>query len=215
VAPQVTALKAAGAQVVVSFSVPAFTALLRLLSLKLNFSPQLVVSDVGSDPITLAGLLESFAKQGGATVSGNALTQGIITDGYLPSLGSTGNSWIQLFTKIHNQYIPKLPMDGNVLYGLSVGYTFVQAMLKAGRNPTRQDLVNAINKGMPQGVAVAPYAYSSSDHNGITGAYMAVINNGVLVPTGPVQVTDTSPTGAITTYTGGQPTAPASGIPSP
>src|SRR6202035_775192 len=81
VAPQVTALKAAGAQVVVSFSVPAFTALLKLTSLKLNFSPQLAVSDVGSDPITLAGLLESCAKQGGATVQGNALTQGIITDG--------------------------------------------------------------------------------------------------------------------------------------
>src|ERR1700735_1952017 len=62
IAPQATALKAAGAHVVVSFSVPAFTALLRLTSLKLSFAPQLVVSDVGSDPITLAGLLESFAK---------------------------------------------------------------------------------------------------------------------------------------------------------
>ena len=41
VAPQVTALKAAGAQVVVSFSVPAFTALLKLGMLKLNFNPQL------------------------------------------------------------------------------------------------------------------------------------------------------------------------------
>ena len=215
VAPQVTALKAAGAQVVVSFSVPAFTALLRLNSLKLNFSPQLVVSDVGSDPITLAGLLESFAKQGGATVSGNALTQGIITDGYLPSLGETSNSWIKLMTMIHSKYLTKYPMDGNVAYGIAVGYTFVQAMLKAGRNPTRQDLINAVNGGLPQGVSVAPYAYSSSNHNGITGAYMAVIKNGALVPTGPVQVTDTSPTGAVTTYTGGQPAAPASGIPSP
>jgi branched-chain amino acid transport system substrate-binding protein len=215
VAPQVTALKAAGAQVVVSFSVPAFTALLKLTSLKLSFSPQLVVSDVGSDPITLAGLLQAFAKQGGATVSGNALTQGIITDGYLPSLGSSSNSWIQLFTKVHSQYIPKLPMDGNVEYGLAVGYTFVQAMLKAGRNPTRMDLVNAINGGISQGVAVAPYAYSSSDHNGITGAYMAVIKNGALVPTGPVQVTDDSPTGAITSDSTAQPSAPASGIPSP
>ena len=215
VAPQVTALKAAGAQVVVSFSVPAFTALLRLTSLKLNFSPQLVVSDVGSDPITLAGLLEAFAKQGGATVSGNALTQGIITDGYLPSLGSTSNSWIQLFTKIHSQYVPKLPLDGNVLFGMAVGYTFVQAMLKAGRNPARQDLVNAINGGLPQGVSVAPYAYSATNHNGITGAYMGVIKNGALVPAGPVQVTDTTPAGAITTYTAAQPPAPASGIPSP
>ncbi len=215
VAPQVTALKAAGAQVVVSFSVPAFTALLRLISLKLNFAPQLVVSDVGSDPITLAGLLEAFAKQGGATVSGNALTQGIITDGYLPSLGDTSNSWIKLMTMIHNKYLAKYPLDGNVAYGIAVAYTFVQAMLKAGRNPTRQDLINAINGGLPQGFSVAPYAYSSTDHNGITGAYMAMINNGALVPTGPVQVTDDSPTGAITTYTGGQPSAPASGIPSP
>ena len=215
VAPQMTALKAAGAQVVVSFSVPAFTALLELNNLKLSYSPQLVVSDVGSDPITLAGLLESFAKQGGATVSGNALTQGIITDGYLPTLGDTSNSWIKLFTKIHNKYIPSLPMDGNVLYGMAAAYTFVQAMLKAGRNPTRQDLVSAINGGLPQAVAVAPYAYSATDHNGITGAYMAVIQNGVLVKTGPVQVTNTSPDGAITTYSTAQPSAPASGIPSP
>ena len=57
---------------VVSFSIPAFTALLKLNSLKLGFSPTLVVSNVGSDPITLSGLLESFAKQGGATVNGNA-----------------------------------------------------------------------------------------------------------------------------------------------
>jgi hypothetical protein len=215
VEPQVTALKAAGAQVVVSFAVPAFEALLQLNSLKLSFSPQLVVSDVGSDPITLAGLLQSFAKQGGATVSGNELTQGIITDGYLPTLGDTGNSWIKLFTKIHNQYIPSLPMDGNVLFGMAVGYTFVQAMLKAGRNPTRQDLVSAINGGLPQGVAVAPYAYSSANHDGITGAYVGVIKNGVLVQTGPVQVTNTSPTGPITTYSTAQPAAPASGIPSP
>ena len=137
VGPQVAALKAAGAQVVVSFTVPAFTALLRLNSLKLGFAPALVVSNVGSDPITLAGLLEAFAKQGGATVSGNALTEGIITDGYAPTLGDPSNSWIALFKKIHDQYIPKLPFDGNVLYGEAVGYTFVQAMLKAGRNPTR------------------------------------------------------------------------------
>jgi ABC-type branched-subunit amino acid transport system substrate-binding protein len=214
VAPQVTALKAAGAQVVVSFSVPAFTALLKLTSLKLSFNPQLVVSDVGSDPITLAGLLAAFAKNTKAGF-GNSLTQGIITDGYLPSLGETSNTWIQLFTKVHSQYIPKLPMDGNVAYGLAVGYTFVQAMLKAGRNPTRQDLVNAINGGLPQGASVAPYAYSSSNHNGITGAYMAVVKNGALSPIGPVQVTDTAPAGAITTYSTTQPPAPASGIPSP
>ncbi len=215
IAPQVAALRASGAQVVVSFSIPAFTALLKLNTLKLGYSPTLVVSNVGSDAITLSGLLESFAKQGGATVNGNALTNGIITDGYLPTLGDMSNSWIALFSKIHQQYDPKTPFDGNVLYGEAVAYTFVQAMLKAGRNPTRQDLVSAIEGGLPQGPAVAPYAYSSTDHSGITGAYMGVIKNGALVQEGPVLTTDTSTTGAITTYTGTEQQASASGIPSP
>ena len=88
IAPQVAALRASGAQVVVAFSVPAFTALLKLNSLKLGFSPTLVVSDVNNDVYTLAGLLQSFAKQGGATVNGSQLTDGIITDGYLPVLST-------------------------------------------------------------------------------------------------------------------------------
>jgi branched-chain amino acid transport system substrate-binding protein len=214
VAPQVAALKAAGVQVVVAFSVPAFTALLKLTSLKLGFNPQLVVSDVGADPITLGGLLEAFAKKAGTTVSGNQLTQGIITDGYLPSLAGN-NSWIALFKKIHDTYIPKLPFDGNVLYGEAVGYTFVQAMLKAGRNPTQADLINAINGGLPQGPSVAPFAYSSSDHDGITGAYIGVIKNGAIVPQGHVLVTDNTPTGAVSDFMTAQPPAPSSGIPSP
>jgi branched-chain amino acid transport system substrate-binding protein len=204
------ALKASGAQVVIAFAVPAFMALLRLSELSLSYSPQLVSSDVGSDPITLAGLLNSFAKKSGSF--GTSLIQGIITDSYLPSLGSN-DSWIALFTKIHNQYIPNLPMDGNVLYGMSVGYTFVQALFKAGRNPSRQDLVNAVNSGLPQGVSVAPYAYSASDHDGITGAYIAEVENGVLVALGPVQVTDNTPTGPVTTDSTPQPPAPSSGIP--
>jgi ABC-type branched-subunit amino acid transport system substrate-binding protein len=215
IAPQVAALRASGAQVVVSFSIPAFTALLKLNSLKLGFNPQLVVSDVGSDPITLSGLLESFAKQGGAKVNGDQLINGIITDGYLPSTSQASNSWIQLFTKVKDQYDPKAPLDGNVLYGEAVGYTFVQAMFKAGRNPTRADLTSAIESGLPSGPSEAPYAYSSSDHAGITGAYMGVITNGQLVQQGSVLVTDTSATGAITAYTGAEQQAPASGIPSP
>jgi ABC-type branched-subunit amino acid transport system substrate-binding protein len=215
IGPQVAALRTAGAQVVVSFSIPAFTALLKLSSLKLGYSPTLVVSNVGSDPITLTGLLEAFAKQGGAKVNGSQLINGIISDGYLPTLGAVNNSWIALFKKVHDQYDPKAPFDGNVLYGEAVGYTFVQAMFKAGRNPTRADLVSAIQHSLPQGPAVAPYAYSSSDHSGITGAYVGVIQNGQLVQQGSVLTTDTSASGAITAFTGTEQQAPASGIPSP
>ena len=215
IGPAVAALRASGAQVVVSFAIPAFNALLKLGSLKLGFNPTLVASNVGTDAITLSGLLETYAKQGGAKVNGNQLINGIITDGYLPALGSTDNSWITLFKKVHDQYDAKAPFDGNVLYGEAVGYTFVQAMFKAGRNPTRADLVTAIQNGMPQGPAVAPYSYSSSDHMGITGAYMGVIQNGQLVQQGSVLTTDASASGAISTYSGSEQQAPASGIPAP
>jgi ABC-type branched-subunit amino acid transport system substrate-binding protein len=213
IGPAVAALKAAGAQVVVSFAIPAFNALFKLASLKLSFSPTLVASNVGTDPLTLGGLLEAYAKQGGAKVNGNALTQGIITDSYLPTLGNTGNSWIALFKKVHDTYDAKAPFDGNVLYGEAVAYTFVQAMMKAGKNPTRADLVNAIAGGLPQGSSVAPYNYSATDHGGMTGAYIGVIKNGVLVQQGPVWVTDTTPAGAVTQFTGTQPAAPSSGMP--
>src|SRR6201994_3413919 len=89
IAPAVAALHAAGAQVIVSFSIPAFTALLKLNSLKLGYNPTLVVSDAGSDPITLGGLVTAYAKQGGATVNGNQLINGIISDSYLPALATS------------------------------------------------------------------------------------------------------------------------------
>ena len=205
------ALKASKAQVVVAFAVPAFMALLRLSELSLGFNPTNVSSDVGSDPITLTGLLNTFAKKSGTFGSG--LIQGIITDSYLPTLGDSGNSWIALFKKIHDTYDAKAPFDGNVLYGEAVGYTFVQAMIKAGKNPTRAGVVKAIEGGLAQGASVAPYDYSASDHGGMMGAFIGVIKNGAIVQQGPVMTTDTTATGAVTPFTGTQPAAPASGMP--
>jgi hypothetical protein len=50
---------------------------------------------------------------------------------------------------------------------------------------------------------------------GITGAYVGVIQNGQLVQQGQILTTDASASGAITTYSGSEQQAPASGIPSP
>jgi len=214
IAPQVAALKTSGAQVIVSFAIPAFLALLKLYTLKLSYNPALVASNTGTDPTTLGGLVSTYAKAGGTTLNGSALINGIVTDYYAPSLGETSNSWTALWKKVHDQYDPKAPFDGNVQYGMEVAYTFVQAMFNAGRNPTRASLISAIQAGLPQGPILAPFAYSATDHAGMTGAYIGKIENGVLVQQGPVLVTDTTSTGAITTFTGTEQQAPASGIPS-
>jgi len=213
VSDQAAKLQASKADVVVSFSVPAFTALLKLNMLKVGYNPTLVVSNVGSDPITLSGLLEAFAKQAGAKVNGSDLIQGIITDGYLSSPADPSNSWIQLFQKIHDQYIPKLPFDGNVEYGMAAAYTFAQALAAAGTNPTRDGLVKAVEAGLAQGPGLVPFRYSSSSHAGFTGTQIGVIKGTTIHLEGSPETTDDS-SGGIEPYTTAQPTAPANGIPS-
>lgn len=211
-ASQVASLKAKGAQVVVSFTVPAFTAIYELTAATLKFNPQLVVSNVGSDPTTLDLLLKNFSK--GA--ANGSLTNGIITDSYLPALSDTANSWIALFKKIHDAdpTVSKFPFDGNVLYGMAVAYTFAQALQAAGQNPTRDSIVKAVEAGgfSAYGPGLVPFRYSSTDHAGFSGVQIAKVSNGQATLTGPVEVTDDG-SGAITTFTGQQATAPSNGIP--
>jgi ABC-type branched-subunit amino acid transport system substrate-binding protein len=212
IGPQVQAIAKSKADVVVLFTIPAYTALFRLNSLKLNYSPQPVVSNVGSDPTTLTGLLESFAKEAGTKLKGNPLIQGIITDSYGTPIGDTSNSWVQLFTKIHDQYIPKLPLDGNVSYGFGAAYTFVQALQAAGKNPTRQGLVDAVEKTKFTGPGLVPFGYSDKSHAGYTGAQIGTIKGNAIVVQGEPFVTDDGD-GAIQPYTSPQPQAPSTGIP--
>lgn len=212
---QVTSIVKAKPDVVVSFSVPIYTALLRLGLLKAGFNPQLVVSNVGSDPVTLSGLLEAVAKKGGATVKGSQLIEGMISDTYMePYLGpDANNSWTQLFKKVHDKYISSLPFDGNVYYGMAEAYTFVQALEKAGKNPTRESLVQAVEAGGFQGPGLVPFRFSKESHAGFTGVRIWQIKSGVPQWLDDAQTTDDGD-GEITKSTVTPPQAPANGIPS-
>jgi ABC-type branched-subunit amino acid transport system substrate-binding protein len=212
-APQVTAVKASGAKVLVEFTVPIYTAIAELTSFTLGYHPQLVVSNVGIDPTTVSGLLKTISK---GKASGTALIDGAITDGYLPSNTDTSNPWIQLFMKIHAQYDPSAPFDGNVEYGMANAYTLVQALEAAGKDLTRQGLVNAVdNYGHTwMGPGLVPFRYSKTEHGGYGGVEMGQIRNGKVVLFGGPLVTDPSASSPITPYTGTQPAPPANGIPS-
>ncbi len=209
----IAALQAQGVQVIVSFSVPLFTAVALASAAGLNYHPTFVVSNVGSDPATLTGILTGGAL--GTKLPG-ALIDGIVTDSYLPLASDTSNPWISLFQGIKNTYAPSLPWDGNVLYGMGEAYTFVQALKAAGQNPTRAGIVAAVQNGhWTDGPGLSPYGYSASNHLGFLGVQMAVIGtNGAATTAGPVQVTTDNATSAITTYTGTASTPPTSGIPS-
>jgi branched-chain amino acid transport system substrate-binding protein len=212
-ASQVTAIKAAKATVMVDFTVPIYTAIAQLTSFTLGFKPQLVVSNVGIDPITVGGLLKSVSK---GKVSGTALIEGAITDGYLPSNTDTTNPWIQLFSKIHAQYDAKAPFDGNVEYGMANAYTLVQALKAAGKNLTRADLVKAVSTqgGKWTGPGLVPYRYSGTQHGGFGGAELGKVQNGKIVLFGGPLTTSPAAGSPITPYTTPQPAPPSNGVPS-
>jgi ABC-type branched-subunit amino acid transport system substrate-binding protein len=213
-ATQITALKSSGAKILVDFTVPIYTAIAQLTSFTLGWKPQLVVSNVGIDPITVGGLLKTISK---GKASGTALIEGAITDGYLPSSADTSNPWIQLFMKIHAQYDPSAPFDGNVEYGMANAYTLVQALEAVGKNLTRQKLISVVNADGHSwtGPGLVPFRYSTTVHGGYGGAEIGKVAGGKIVLSGGPLVTDPTPTGAITPYTGTQPAPPASGIPAP
>jgi len=206
-------LQAQGVQVIVSFSIPTFTAVAEASAAKLNYKPQFVVSNVGTDPPTLSAILTSGAL--GAKLPA-ALIAGTISDIYLPAESDTSNPWISLFQGIKSTYASSLPWDGNVLYGFAEAYTFVQALKAAGQNPTRAGIVSAIQNGhWTDGPGLTPYGYSSSNHLGLTGVQIVQIGpTGVETSMGPVQTTDDSASGPITTSSGTPAAPPASGIPS-
>jgi ABC-type branched-subunit amino acid transport system substrate-binding protein len=210
VAPQISAIKAAGAQVLVDFTVPIYTALGQLTSFTLGYTPQLVVSNVGIDPTTVGGLLKTFSKG----KAGTALIEGAITDGYLPSTADLSNPWVALFKKIHDRYDASAPFDGNVEYGMANAYTLAQALQVAGKNLTRQGLINAVNTTGSKllGPGLVPFRYSKSNHGGYGGTEIGQVRNGQIVLSGGPLVTDPTSSGPITPYTTAQPAPPASGV---
>jgi branched-chain amino acid transport system substrate-binding protein len=206
VTPQLSALKAAGAEVVVCECVPAFTALSILAAAKIGYKPQFVVSSIGADPTTLSGLLQDFAKRSGASVSSGQLLSGLVGTGYLPDVGLTDDPWIKFFKGIHDKYIPAEPLTNTVMYGMVQAYTFSQALKAAGPDLTRQKLVDAMTSGSLQGPGLTPFGFSKDSHSGYTGAYVFQINPDTTTKIlQPPAVTDRA-TGAITPYSGDRPT---------
>jgi ABC-type branched-subunit amino acid transport system substrate-binding protein len=202
VAPQIGKFKAAACTVVMLDTVPGFTALVLGTAAKLAYKPNWVVSSVGSDYRTLASRLGA---------AGTPLLDGLVGAGYLPSVDDESNPWVQLFKKINTD--AKGPdFDGNVMYGFSVGYLFVQALQKAGKNLTRQGIVDAIEKGGFKGPGIVPFEYSKTNHSGYSGVQLGKISGGKQLPFGSIYTTDEAD-GPITEYKEAPAVPSADGIP--
>ncbi|MBM2622529.1 ABC transporter substrate-binding protein [Actinoplanes sp. LDG1-06] len=202
VGPQIGALKAAACQVVMLATVPGFTALSIGTAAKLGFKPQFVVSNVGSDPTTLAKTLGDAAP----------LLEGVVAANYLPLANDTANPWIQLYTKVNTQYNAGAELDNNVVYGMSVAYLFVQALQSAGKDLTRDGIVEAVEKGGFTGPGLVPVRYSADDHSGYSGEQLTTIEKGQAKYFGKAYRTDDGD-GAVEPVEAAAVAPPANGIP--
>ncbi|MFI7606543.1 ABC transporter substrate-binding protein [Micromonospora sp. NPDC049366] len=202
VAPQIGAFKSAGCQVVILATVPGFTALSIGTAARLGFRPQWLVSNVGADHPTLAKQLGEAAP----------LLEGMIGTNYLPMQNDTANPWIQLFTRINKEHNGDAPFDGNTVYGMAVGYLFVQVLLAAGKDLTRESVLDAVAKGGFQGPGLAPLRFSATDHSGYGGQRLTRVSGGVQSYFGPTYETDEAD-GPVNEYATAPVAPPANGVP--
>ncbi|GAA3921645.1 ABC transporter substrate-binding protein [Microbacterium invictum] len=158
VTAQIGALQAAGCEVVTLATINGFTALAIGTAAQLGWFPQWMASSSGADYPTLQGYLGDAAPQ---------LLQGFIGTNYSP-MGD--DDWVTLFREINDEYNDGAPFDGNTIYGMSVAYTFAEALAAAGEDPTRESLLEAITSGDLQGNGIAPLAFAPDNH----AAYLTV-----------------------------------------
>lgn len=212
VGPQIAKLQASGADLVIGFNVPSYTALSQLTSLALNYKPQWVYSNIGSDPTLVGSLLKKFSK---GKVSGDSPLTNVITTQYMPQNTDTDNAWTKLWNKVWKANGTGGPLSNFDIYGMAEAYTFVQSLQAAGKNPTRKSIVKAVeDQGSKfEGPNFVPFNYSADNHSGIGGVEVVKLAaDGSAKPQTKVLKTGNDKT-EISNYDGKLFTPPASGIP--
>ena len=201
VGPQIAQLQQSGADFVVGFNVPAYTALSQLVALRLNYKPTWFYSNVGSDATLVGGLLANFSK--GAVTNGGSLLEGIYTTKYLPTVEEPDNPWTKLFTQIWDENgANDEPLNNFRVYGMSQAVTLANAIVRTCDNLNRQSLIATLEESGSdfEGPWLAPIEYTEESHRGITGVSVAQLVGGKPVQKTEVQTTDDGD-GDITEYT--------------
>lgn len=170
---QVGALKATGCDVVYLAAINAFSAIAVGTGAQMGFHPQWVAASTGGDYRTVSSYLGD---------AGPMLLEGYVSADWLPPHDSSGDPWTELFRQIHAQYMPEMPFDGMVVYGMSVGYLFAEALAAAGEQPTRESLLAAVASGellgnarVPLSLTEANVAYSGTQVNVVHGGEQSYV----------------------------------------
>ncbi len=139
VGAHVFALKAHNADTFVIFATPGASIAALATLPKIGWSPLTILNNVSNNRIFMG-----IAAQNQANLNGVVSTTYVASQTAQPNLPG-----MKLAKTIIHKYAPALDKqfaagDGNLVYGLAVGWTFVDALKHAGKNPTRASLMHAL-----------------------------------------------------------------------
>ena len=189
VAPQIAGLQAKGADLVLGFNTPSYTALSQLVALKLNYDPKWFYANIGSDPALVGSLLSKFSE---GAVDGAQPLDGVLSTEYIAGVDNADDPWVQLWNKVWDEHGEDGELTNYRVYGMAKAYAFVQALMMAGPDPTRDGIVDAIEQWDPAtaGPELAPFRFSEDSHMGISGMRIVEFKGGQGEPLSPVLVSD-------------------------
>jgi branched-chain amino acid transport system substrate-binding protein len=183
VASEMARLKASGANTLLVAATPAFAVQSVVIAYKLNWHPRIYMNNVSAT---------NDLMNGAASSSSAAAVNGIISTAYTqipddPAFAKTPG--MKLYRKIMAaEKVGTRLSDAENVYGMGSAWTFVDALKRAGKNPTRASLMRAFlhtnttkNPFLLPGMVTKT---SPTDHFPLDQARLDRFTNGHFVPFG-------------------------------
>jgi len=108
------------------------------------------------------------------------LAEGLYFDAYT-GLPLANNAKANFFRTTMNKYadLTKAPIDTFAAVGFGAGQVLVEALKRAGKSPTRQGLLSALQTFKKwNGSIYGPLTWTAKTHAGLKGAYLVRVHNG-------------------------------------
>ena len=135
----VARLRASGATVFLVVATPTETITALVTAYRLGWRPTKLVNSVGATP----GFMAAAQTSAGSADAVN----GVVTTTYLKDVAApayANDAQVLLFKRLMTKYAPGQPTnEGLFYYGMAKADFFVQALYRAGKNPTRASLMRA------------------------------------------------------------------------
>ncbi len=138
VSSQIATLKASGADTFMIFATPKFAIQAMVLAAQQSWHPVTYLNNVSA----AVPFMQAAAKAGGPSAVAGVISTIYLKDpaNHARYAGDAGMKW---YYEVMDKYLPGADKDdGNYLYGVSIGYTMVDVLKRAGRDLTRKKVMD-------------------------------------------------------------------------